>query len=119
MAKQSTLSGSSKSIAGAAFVGLVSFVLMGNLDGVASQLICPLGTTEGDALNLLPSVVLVVASHALQSCVFNRKHFFQAFNQMLVSCWLLLFVIAAAFLLRAAFKAKVGVFPELSKYFGE
>jgi hypothetical protein len=38
---------------------------------------------------------------------------------MLVSFWLLLFVIAAAILLRAVFKSKSGAFPEPGKYCGE
>jgi hypothetical protein len=62
------------------------------------------------ALWLLPSVFLATASQTL---------LFQSLVQMLVSFWLLLFVIATAILFRAVLKGKVGVFPEPGKYFGE
>jgi hypothetical protein len=110
MTKQSTLSRSCKSIAGAALVGLGLLALFGDLDGAAAELSCPLATTAGEALGLLPSVVLAAAWHALP---------FQGFIQMLVPFWLLLFILAAAILLRAVCKGKVGVFPEPSKYQGE
>ena len=110
MTRQSAFSRGSKSIAGAALVGLGLFVLCGNLDVAAAQLRCPLGTTAMQALWLLPSVFLAAASQTM---------LLQGLVQMLVSFWLLLFVVAAAVLLRAVFKSKVGVFPEPSKYYGE
>jgi hypothetical protein len=62
------------------------------------------------ALWLLPSVFLAAASQTL---------LFQSLVQMLVSFWLLLFVVATVILLRWVFKSKVGGFPEPSKYYGE
>ena len=110
MTRQSAFSRGSKSIAGAALVGLGLLVMSGNLDVAAAQLHFPLGTTAIEALWLLPSVLLATASQTL---------LFQGLVQMLVSFWLLLFVIAAAILLQAVFRSKVGVFPEPSKYYGE
>jgi hypothetical protein len=110
MTRQSAFSRDSVSIAGAALVALGLFVLSGNLDVAAAQLRCPLGTTAMQALWLLPSVFLDTASQTL---------LFQSLVQMLVSFWLLLFVIATAILFRAVLKGKVGVFPEPGKYFGE
>lgn len=110
MTRQGAFSRGSKSIAGAALVGLGLFVLSGNLDVSAAQLRCPLGTTAMQALWLLPSVFLATASQTL---------LFQGLVQMLVSFWLLLFVIAAAILLRAVFKSKSGAFPKPGKYCGE
>jgi hypothetical protein len=102
MTRQGELSRGSKSIAGAALVGLGLFVLSGNLDVTAAQLRCPLGTTAMQALWLVPSVFLAAASQTL---------LFQGFVQLLVSFWLLLFVIAAAILLRGSSRAKSEYFP--------
>jgi hypothetical protein len=110
MTRQSAFSRGSKSIAGAALVGLGLFVLSGNLDVAAAQLCCPLGTAAMQALWPLPSVFLAAASQTL---------LFQGLVQMLVSFWLLLLVVAAVILLRWVFKSKVGVFPEPGKYCGE
>jgi hypothetical protein len=110
MTRQRALSQNFKSIAGAALFGLGLLVVFESLDGAAAPLNYPLGPTALEALELLPSVLLTAASQSL---------LFQGLVQMLVSFWLLLFVIAAAILLRAVFKSKVGVFPEPCKYCGE
>jgi hypothetical membrane protein len=65
---------------------------------------------------MLPSVV-GAASQAVDAYVFDYQWFLQGLFQMLVSFWLLLLVLAAAILLRAAFQGQVGVFPAPSKYF--
>jgi hypothetical protein len=106
MTRQRTLSRSLKPIAGAALVGLGLLILSVNLYGAAAQMSCPLGTTAGEALGALPSVVLAVASQALQACVFDHQRFFQGLFQMLVSFWVLL-VVVGAILLRAAFMGKI------------
>ena len=106
MTRQLTLSRGPKSIARTALVGLGLLILFGSVDGAAAQLSCPLGNTAGEALGVLPSVVLATASQAFQACVINQPEFLQGLFQMLVSFWLLLFVIVGALLLRAAFATK-------------
>jgi uncharacterized membrane protein len=107
MTQQRTLSWSPKSIGGAALVGLGLLILSGNLYGAAAQLRCPLGNTAGEALGVLPSVILIAASQVLQDCVFDHQRFLQGLFQILISFWVLLFVIVGAVLLRAAFTGKV------------
>jgi hypothetical protein len=109
MTRQRTFSRTPKAIAGAALVGLGLLVLLPNLDGTATatQFGCPFGATAGAAVQVLASVVLTTASQALQALVFHPQRFFQGFLQTLVSFWLLIFVIAGAVLLRAAFADKV------------
>jgi|HubBroStandDraft_6_1064221.scaffolds.fasta_scaffold00201_28 hypothetical protein len=109
MARQRTLSRPPELIAGgAALVGL-GLLVLANLGGTATanQLSCPLGATAGTALQVVASVVLTVASQALQALVFDPQRFFQGFFQTLASFWLLIFVITGAVLLRAAFTDKV------------
>ena len=108
MAGQRTLSRTPELVAGAALVGL-GLLVLANLGGAAtaSPLSCPLGGTAGTALQVVASVVLTLASQALQALVFDPQRFFQGFSQALVSFWLLIFVIAGAVLLRAAFTDKV------------
>jgi hypothetical protein len=107
MGRQHTRSRNIKSIAGAALAGLGLFALLGNLDVFAAQLSCPLGTTAGEVLGVLPSVVLAAASQALQSCVLDHQRLLQDFVQMLVSFWSLLLVILGAVSVRAAFRDKI------------
>jgi hypothetical protein len=108
MARQRTLSRPPELIAGAALVGL-GLLVLANLGGTATanQLSCPLGATAGTGLQVVASVVLTVASQALQALVFDPQRFFQGFFQTLASFWLLIFVITGAVLLRAAFTDKV------------
>ncbi len=107
MGRQRGHSGNFKSIAGAALVGLGLFVLLGNLDVFAAQSSCPLGTTAGELLGVLPSVLLDAASQALQACVLEHQRVSEGFVQMLVSFWSLLLVILGAVSVRAAFRDKV------------
>jgi hypothetical protein len=109
MTRQRTLTRTPAATAGAALVGLGLLALLPNLDGAAAttQLSCPLGATAGTALQVLASVVLASASQALQALVLDPERFFQGFFQMLVSFWLLIFVIVGAVLLRTAFTDRV------------
>jgi hypothetical protein len=107
MGRQHRRSRNIKSIAGAALVGLGLFVLLGNLDVFAAQLSCPLGTTAGEVLEILPCVFLSAASRALQACVLDHQPLLQGFVQMLVSFWSLLLVILGAVSVRAAFRDKI------------
>ena len=119
MTRQRTFSRPTEAIAGAALVGLGLLVLLGNLDGAATalKLSCPLGATAGTAVQVLASVVLTTASQALQALLFDHQRFFQGLFQMLLSFWLLTFVIVGAALLRAAFTGKVEAFREPNKDF--
>lgn len=91
-------------------MGLGLLVLLGNLDGAATapKLSCPLGATAQTALQVLASAVLTTASQALQALLFDHQRFFHGLFQMLLSFWLLTFVIVGAALLRVAFTGKVG-----------
>jgi hypothetical protein len=107
MTRQLTLPRGPKSIAGTALVGLGLLILFGNVaERAAVQLSCPLGNTAGEALGMLPTFILAAASQAFQACVINQPEFLQGLFQMLVSFWLLLFVIVGALLLRAAFATR-------------
>jgi hypothetical protein len=117
MTRQRALSRSHKSIAVTALVALGILVLFGNLNAATMQSGCPLSTTTAEALVLLPSVVLAAASQALETCIFNPQCLLQGLFQMLVSFWLLLFVITAALLLRAVLKGKMEQFPAPGKSF--
>jgi hypothetical protein len=102
MTRQRTFSRPPEAIAGAALVGLGLLVLLGNLDGAATalKLSCPLGATAGTAVQVLASVVLTTASQALQALLFDHQRFFQGLFQMLLSFWLLTFVIVGAALFK-------------------
>jgi hypothetical protein len=96
-----------KPIAGAALVGLVLFILLGNTDVFAAPPSCPLETIAGQVLGVLPSFVLTAASQALQAYVLDHQGLSEGFFQMLVSFWSLLLVILGAVSVRAAFRGKV------------
>jgi hypothetical protein len=85
MTRQLILSRGPKSIAGTALIGLGLLILFGNLDGAAAQLSGPLGNTAGEALGVLPSIILTAASQAFQACAFDHQYFLQGLFQMLVS----------------------------------
>ncbi len=106
MGSQHTRSRNIKSITGAALVGLGLFVLLGNLDVFAAQLSCPLETTAGEVLGVLPCVALAAASEALQACVLDHQQLLEGFVQMLVSFWSLLLVILGTVSVRAALADK-------------
>ncbi len=106
MTSQRTHSRNPKSIAGAAFLVLGLLALFGNHDGAAAQLSCTLANPAGEALGVLPSVILSAASQALQILFFDHQRFLQDFFRTLVSFWVLLFAIVGALLLRAAFTSK-------------
>ena len=107
MTTQRKCSRTPKSIVGVALLLFGLFVLVGNLDGAASPLSCPLATPTAEALGVFPSVVLSAVSQALELFFFDQQRFSRDFFQTLVSFWLLLFVIVGALLFRAAFTPKV------------
>jgi hypothetical protein len=117
MASQQATSRTLKSIALTALAAFAFALLFGKLDAAAAQSDCPIATATADALAVLPSVVLATALQILETCILDRQCALQGLFQMLVSFWLLLFVIAAALLLRALFKGQIEVFPAPGKYF--
>lgn len=116
MAGQHRTSGSLKSIAGGALVGLGLHIWFGNLHGVASQLTHLLGTSSGKALGLAPSVILA-AAQAGRVYASDHQGFFVEVARMLISFWPLLLVIVGAGLLRDVFRDEVDTFRAPEKYF--
>jgi hypothetical protein len=117
MPSQQATSRTSKSIALAAFLAIALVILFGNLAAAAAQSSCPIAAATADALAVLPSLILAVTSQALETCILYHQCLLQGLFQMLVSFWLLLFVIAAAIVLRSVFKGQIEVFPAPGKYF--
>jgi len=118
MIRQDKTSESITVIAGGALVGLGLHILSGNLDAAADQLRRLLGNTVGDALGVLPSVVLA-SSQAAQAYALDHHGFLQCFLRMLVSFWPLLLVIVGTVLLRDVFADKVKASPIPNQYFGK
>ncbi|PYX61140.1 MAG: hypothetical protein DMG73_04645 [Acidobacteria bacterium] len=105
-----------RSIAGGTLVGLGLHILFGNLDRAAAPLRHILGTTAGEALGVLPSVVLA-ASQAVQAYGFHHQSFLQDVLRILVPFWPLLLVIVGMILLRDVFTDQVKSLPTPTKYF--
>jgi hypothetical protein len=118
MASQQATSRTLKSIALTALAAFAFAFLFGNLDAAAAQSSCPIAAAA-DALAVLPTVFLAAALQTLETetCILDSQCLLQGLFQMLVSFWLLLFVIAAALLLRAVWKGKIEVFRAPGKYF--
>jgi hypothetical protein len=96
MARQHNTSRIVKSILAAALVGLSLLSLSGKLDGPSAQLTNDLlGASARVALELLPSVVSA-AWQVLQTFAFDHPKPSSCPLQMLVSCWPLLHILAAA-----------------------
>jgi hypothetical protein len=95
MARQDKTSRTLKSIMGAALAGLVLVILSGRLGGPSVQLPTLLCAAEGEALELLPSIVSA-SWQALQAYAFDHQRTFPCPLQMLVSFWPLLRVMARA-----------------------
>jgi hypothetical protein len=116
MARQHTDFRSPKLLVATALIGLAVLILLGNADGRAVQPGCPLGALVGAALQAVPSILLQAGLRALQTCVFDHQVFLQDFLGMLVSFWLLLFIIVGTALLRSSFTGKTEGSPTPSKY---
>jgi hypothetical protein len=112
MAIQRTFFGRAKSISGATLIGLGIFILHEKLDGAATQLNHLLGTIPGQALGVLPTIILG-ASRFLQIGAADHQRFLQGFLQhMLVSFWPLLLVMVGMVLSRDAFTDNVDALPK-------
>jgi hypothetical protein len=116
MTRQDKTSESITVIAGGALVGLGLHILSGNLNTAADQLRPLLGNTVGDALGLLPSVVLA-SSQAAEAYALDHHGFLQCFLRMLVSFWPLFLVVVGTVLLRDVFADKVKALPAPNQYF--
>jgi hypothetical protein len=115
MAGQRTAFRSSKSIAGAVFVGVGMFILYENLAGAVAQLKYVLGANGSDALGVLPAVVLAT-SQAVRVCGFDHQGFLPCLR-MLISFWPPLLVIAGTMLLRDACRDTVEASPTPNQHF--
>jgi hypothetical protein len=116
MIRESKTRESIKAIAGVAFIGLGLHILSRNLAATATQLAHLLGDTTGNALGVLPSVVLA-SSQAAQAYALDRQVFLQCFLRMLISFWPLLLVIVGTILLPDVFANKVKALPTTNQYF--
>lgn len=100
MARQRTAFRISRSIAGAALVGVGLFVLHENFTAAVTWLNHTLGANRSEALGILPATMLAL----LQNCAASHQRFLQAFMQhMLVSVWPLLLVVVGTVLSRDSF----------------
>jgi hypothetical protein len=112
MARQQTAFRSSKSIAGAALVGLGIFILYENLAEGVARLSHVLGANGSEALGVLPAVILAVA-RVLQAYTADHQRFLQGIlEHMLVSSWPLLLVMVGTILSRDAFTNNVNALPK-------
>jgi hypothetical protein len=112
MAMQQTFFGRAKSLAGAALVGLGIFIFHGNLDRAATQWRHLLGTTHGEALGVLPTVILA-APRILQAYGTDHQWFVRGFlREIFVSCWPLLLVMVGTVLSRDILIGDVNALPK-------
>ena len=109
---QQTFFGRAKSLAGAALVGLGIFIFHGNLDRAATEWSHLLSTTPGEALGVLPTVILA-APRVLQAYAADHQRFLQGFlRHIFVSCWPLLLVIVGTVLSRDIFTDDANALPK-------
>ena len=109
---QQTFFGRAKSLAGAALVGVGIFIFHGNLDRAATEWTHLLSTTPGEALGVLPKVILA-APRVLQAYGSDHQRFLQCFlRHIFVSCWPLLLVIVGTVLSRDTFTEDVNALPQ-------
>ena len=116
MAPQAAASQSSKSIAGAALVGVGTLILYETLAGDVAQLRHVLDANGSDALGVLPAVVLAT-SQAVRACGFDYQGLLPCLLRMLISFWPPLLVIAGTMLLRDACRDTVKASPTPNQHF--
>jgi hypothetical protein len=108
---QQTFFGRTKSLAGAALVGLGIFIFHGNLDRAATLWSHLLSTIPGEAPGVLSTVILA-APRVLQAYAADHQRFLQDFlRHIFVSCWPLLLVLVGTVLLRDTFTDDVNALP--------
>jgi hypothetical protein len=118
MARRYRLLRNLNSIAGAALIGLGLFVLCGNLTEVTARLSRLVGISA-DATQTFGELTAVVlaASQAFQSYLFDRAGFLRGLCGILISFWPLLLVIAGIFLTGTTSRTESRNFPK--KYTGD
>jgi len=116
MARQRTAFRSTKSIAGAAFLGLGMFILYGNLAGAVAQVRHVLGANGSEALGVVPAVILAT-SQVVHTCTFDHQGVLPCLLRMLISFWPPILIIVGTMLLRDAFTDKVKASPTPNQYF--
>jgi len=105
-------SGRAKSLAGAALVGLGIFIFHRNLDRAAAQWSNLLSTPHGEALGVLPTVILA-APRVLQAYGADHHRFLQGLlRHIFVSCWPLLLVVVGTVLSRDTLTEDVNALPK-------
>jgi hypothetical protein len=109
---QQTFFARAKSLAGAALIGLGIFIFHGSLDRAATEWNHLLSSTPGEALGVLPTVILA-APRVLQAYAADHQRFLQGFlRHIFVSCWPLLLVLVGMVLSRDTFADDVNVLPK-------
>src|SRR6202140_2016196 len=112
MAMRQKFFGRAKSLAGAALGGVGIFIFHGNLDRAATEWSHLLSTTPGEALGVLPKVILA-APRVLQAYAADHQRFLLGFlRHIFVSCWPLLLVIVGTVLSRDTFTENVNALPK-------
>jgi len=102
MANQQRTSKGLKSVFGAALLALGFLLLFVNLDAVEASASKILGSQASSGLECIPAIILAT-SHALQTYAFDHEGFLFVVQQILISFWPLILVIAGAALLRSSF----------------
>ena len=118
MAMRRTFFRLSKSIAGAALIGLGLLILCWNLPDASARLsrLAGISTDASQTFGAMIAVVLA-ASHVVQSYAFDRGEFLRGLCRILISFWPLLLVIAGMFLTGTSSRAESRNFPK--KYTGD
>jgi hypothetical protein len=113
MAMRRTFFRLSKSIAGAALIGLGLLILLGNLMDAAARL-SRLAGISADAIQTFGELTVVgmAASQAFQAYLFDRGEFLRGLCGILLSFWPLLLVIAGMFLTGTSSRAETRDFPK-------
>ncbi len=116
MARQHRTAEGLRLIVGGTLVGAGLHIWFGNLHGVASQLTHVFGTTAGDTLGMVPSIVLAAAQVG-RAYTSDPQSLFLEVVRMLVSFWPLLLVMVGAGFLRHAFRDELDSLAAPEKYF--
>jgi len=104
MATRNTASRSLKSIAGAFLLALGLVILSANLDGIAACASAFAGASAPQAPEVFTALGLA-ALHAAQTYAFDHARFSSSLQQILVSFWPVILILAGVLLLRDVFRA--------------
>lgn len=104
MAARQTFSRNLKSIAGAILFAVGLFLLFVHLDELAAQA-GNVADTSARGLGMLPALGLA-GWHAVQAYTFDQARFLSGLQQILISFWPLVLIVAGALLLRDIFRGR-------------